>query len=168
MSTQEAKDKFIKSWGAIGTKWGINKTMAQIHGLLLISADPLCTEDIMEQLNISRGNANMNIRALIDWDIISKEPIIGERKEYFVAEKDLWQISQRVLMERKKRELEPIKKLAGELHHIRGGKGDKDTKELSVMAKKLASFSDKADKSLERVLKANEHWFFGSFMKLMN
>ncbi len=67
MKLAEAKQQFVASWGAFGTQWGINRTMAQIHALLLISPDPLSADDIMDQLSISRGNANMNIRELIDW-----------------------------------------------------------------------------------------------------
>ena len=71
MTIQEGRDKFIQSWGALGTSWGINRTMAQIHALLLISPEPLCAEEIMEALQISRGNANMNLRALMDWGLVN-------------------------------------------------------------------------------------------------
>ena len=66
MDLQEGKEKFIQSWGALGSSWGVNRTMAQIHALLLISPEPMSAEEIMEELKISRGNANMNIRALIE------------------------------------------------------------------------------------------------------
>lgn len=65
MELNEGKNKFIEAWGIFGSEWGINRTMAQIHALLLVSAEPLSTEDIMEQLNVSRGNVNMNTRDLI-------------------------------------------------------------------------------------------------------
>ncbi len=68
MELPVAKDKFIQAWGGFGSQWGINRSMAQVHALLLVSPDPLSTEDVMDQLNISRGNANMNLRALIDWN----------------------------------------------------------------------------------------------------
>ena len=73
MNLEEAKNKFIQSWGTLGSQWGINRTMSQIHALLLVSAEPLSAEDVMEQLNISRGNANMNLRALMDWGLVTKE-----------------------------------------------------------------------------------------------
>ena len=72
MDLPEAKTKFIQAWGAFGSQWGINRSMAQVHALLLISPEPLSTEDVMEQLNISRGNANMNLRALIDWSLVRR------------------------------------------------------------------------------------------------
>ena len=76
MKLIEARQQFISSWGAFGTHWGINRTMAQIHALLLISPDPLTQDDIMEQLNISRGNTNMNIRELINWGLMSSRACI--------------------------------------------------------------------------------------------
>ena len=84
MTAQEKKDKFVQSWGSIGSNWGINRTMAQIHALLLISSKPLSALEIKEELKISVGNANMNIRALIDWGLVHKELIPGQRKEFFV------------------------------------------------------------------------------------
>ena len=89
MKLTEGKEKFIQAWGTLGSSWGINRTMAQVHALLLIAPESLCAEDIMEELNISRGNANMNIRALMDWGLVSKELKSGERKEFFSAEKDI-------------------------------------------------------------------------------
>ena len=81
MEFKQARQKFIQSWGTLGSNWGINKTMAQIHALVLVSAKPLSTEEIMEELSISRGNANMNVRALLDWGLVEKQFVVGERKE---------------------------------------------------------------------------------------
>ena len=72
MEFKEAKNKFVQTWGALGSQWGINKTMAQIHALLMVSNEPLSMEDIMEELQISRGNASMNIRLLILWVVHTK------------------------------------------------------------------------------------------------
>ena len=115
MELQQGKEKFIQSWGTLGTNWGINRTMAQVHALLLISPRALTAEEIMEQLKISRGNANMNIRALIDWNLVHKELKPGERKEYFSAEKDMWEVVRQIIIHRKKKELEPMLKLAFEV-----------------------------------------------------
>lgn len=82
MELQEAKNEFIQAWGTFGSEWGINRTMAQIHALLLVSAEPLSTEDIMEQLEVSRGNVNMNTRDLIAWGIVYRVTKKGERKEF--------------------------------------------------------------------------------------
>ena len=107
MELKEAREKFVEAWGTFGSAWGINRSMAQVHALLLISTDPLSTEDVMEQLNISRGNANMNLRALIDWNLVRRVLKSGERREFFEAEKDVWKVATHITRERKKRELEP-------------------------------------------------------------
>ena len=108
MKLDEAKEKFIQAWGTLGSNWGISRTMAQVHALLLVSPEPLSAEDVMEQLQISRGNANLNLRALIDWGLVQKELRPGERKEFFAAEKDIWKVFRQVVKERRKRELEPM------------------------------------------------------------
>ena len=82
MELNEAKNKFIQAWGTLGSNWGINKAMAQIHALLLLATEPLSAEDIMQELQMSRGNVNMNLRALMDWGIVKKDLKVGERKEY--------------------------------------------------------------------------------------
>jgi DNA-binding transcriptional regulator GbsR (MarR family) len=115
MTLQEGKEKFIQSWGTLGSNWGINRTMAQIHALLLISQEALSADDIIEELQISRGNANMNIRALIDWGLVYKELKPGERREFFVAEKDMWEVVKNIIIQRKKRELEPMLRVLDEI-----------------------------------------------------
>src|ERR1043165_79920 len=128
MKLTEAKQQFISSWGAFGTHWGINRTMAQIHALLLVSPDPLTQDDVMEELNISRGNTNMNIRELINWGLVERVLLPGERKEYFSAEKNIWKVVKQIVKERKKRELEPMLKLLDQLEEVDGDKRDKEVK----------------------------------------
>jgi HTH-type transcriptional regulator, glycine betaine synthesis regulator len=77
-----AQDLFIRRWGEMGQTWGINRTMAEIHALLYIGGRPLCTDDVMERLHISRGNASMSLRALCDWGIVRRLHKRGERREY--------------------------------------------------------------------------------------
>lgn len=108
MKFKEAKEEFIQVWGALGSNWGINKAMAQIHALLLATESPLTTDEIMEHLQISRSNANLNIRALLDWGLVYKKHMPGDRKEYFVAEKDMWSVSVKIIRERRRREVEPV------------------------------------------------------------
>src|SRR5687767_12397122 len=124
MQLQEAQEKFIQAWGTLGSNWGINRTMAQIHALLLISPSALSTEEVMEQLNISRGNANMNIRTLIDWGLLYKELKSGERREFFYAEKDMWKVFKQIAKERRKRELEPIFKILDDISQVEGDASD--------------------------------------------
>ncbi len=167
MKLIEGKEKFIQAWGTLGSSWGINRTMALVHALLLISPDLLSAEDIMEELNISRGNANMNVRALMDWGLVSKEFKSGERKEYFSAEKDIWKVATQVMKERRKRELEPVLKVLKEVSNIEGDKNDKNVKAFNDSIKGIQEVVSKADKTLEMVIRADENWFVGTFMKLM-
>ncbi len=103
----EAQDRFIAAWGQMGSTWGISRTMAETHALLYITGQPLCTDDAMERLKISRGNASMSLRALLDWGIVKRSHKRGDRKEYFEAEQDVWALLKAVVRERMKREIEP-------------------------------------------------------------
>ncbi len=103
-----AQDLFIRRWGEMGATWGINRTMAEIHALLFIVAQPQCTDDVMERLNISRGNASMSLRALCDWAIIRRMHRRGERREYFESLGDVWEMFSIIAAERKRREMDPV------------------------------------------------------------
>src|SRR5690625_380347 len=92
----------------MASAWGINKTMAQIHALLYAEADALDTDAIMKQLDISRGNANMNLRNLMQWQLIHKVHFKGSRKDYYTAEKEVWNIVSTIIRERQQREIAPI------------------------------------------------------------
>lgn len=166
MKLEEAKSQFINSWGRLGSEWGINRTMAQIHALLLVSERPLSTEDVMEQLSVSRGNANMNLRELISWDLVQKELIPGDRKEYFVAEKDIWEVAKRIVRERKRKEIEPVLRELKQLQDI-DDKKSAEAKEFLKSVKNIHEFAGKMDKSIETMMKADENWFFGAIFKLL-
>jgi DNA-binding transcriptional regulator GbsR (MarR family) len=166
MKLIEARQQFISSWGAFGTHWGINRTMAQIHALLLVSPDPLTQDDMMEQLNISRGNTNMNIRELINWGLVERILLSGERKEYFTAEKDIWKVVKQIVKERKKRELEPMLHLLDKLEEVEGDKRDKHVKTFVDTVSSIKKLGRHADKTLDMMIKAEESWFVGTMMKL--
>jgi DNA-binding transcriptional regulator GbsR (MarR family) len=166
MKLPEAKQQFISSWGAFGTHWGINRTMAQIHALLLISPDPLTQDDIMEDLNISRGNTNMNIRELINWGLVERVILPGERKEYFTAEKDIWKVVKQIVKERKKRELEPMMQLLDKLEDVEGDKKDKKVKTFVDTMTGIKRLGLQADKTLDVMIKAEENWFVSNLMKI--
>lgn len=106
---QEALDQFLLLWGEMGPAWGINKTMAQIHALLYAVDSPMDTDSVMMELDVSRGNANMNLRKLTKWGLVIKTQLGGSRKEYFTAEKDVWVIASIIIQERQYRELIPVK-----------------------------------------------------------
>ncbi|SKC75814.1 GbsR/MarR family transcriptional regulator [Ohtaekwangia koreensis] len=166
MKYTEAKEELIQAWGNLGYSWGLNKTMAQIHALLMVSPRSLSTEEIMQELSISRGNANMNIRALLDWGIISRILIPGERKEYFKSEKDIWALARQVAKERRKRELEPILKVLREVNDVQSD-GSEEAKELKRVVKDLKNFAEKSDGLLETFIKSEESWFWNVVLKIM-
>lgn len=167
MKLSEAKAQFIQTWGSLATQWGINKTMAQIHALLLITPNPLSQDDLMEELSISRGNANMNIRELIDWGLVDRVIIPGERKEFFLAEKDIWKVSRQIVKERKKRELEPLNKVLEQLQEVEGDKRNVEVKAFTETIGNIRKFVSQTDKSLDTLIKADENWFWGSLIKMI-
>lgn len=165
MKYTEAKEELIQAWGNLGYSWGLNKTMAQIHALLMISPKPLSTEEIMQELSISRGNANMNIRALLDWQIVYRVSISGERKEFFKAEKDIWTLARQVAKERRNRELNPILKVLREVSDVQQD-GTEEAREFKRVVKDLKNFGEKSDGMIDTFIKSEESWFWNAVMKL--
>jgi len=168
MELEVAKDKFIQSWGSLGSNWGINKTMAQIHALFLISEEPLSTEDVMHSLQISRGNTNMNIRTLLDWGLLYKEFKVGERREFFTGEKDIWKVGQRVMRARQRQELEPMLHVLLQLENVKSTKNNEEEVEaFTKQIKNIKDISEFADKSLTKISNSERTWFLKVFMKIM-
>lgn len=167
MNNQEAKQEFINLWGVLGSQWGINRSMAQIHALLLLTPDTLSTEDIMDELQLSRGNANMNIRELINWNLVYKQFVPGERREYFQAEHDVWTIATRIMNERKKRELVPAKNV---VQKIRKEKLDEDNEESKHIIKTVSDMDDflaRIDQLSELMIKAEKNIIFKKMINLL-
>lgn len=104
----EARQQFVDIWGHMGSQWGIPRTMAEVHALLFIEGRPMNTDEIMARLQISRGNVSMTLRALVEWAIVTRSHVPGDRKEYFVAEQDVWKLFRTIVRERKKREIDPL------------------------------------------------------------
>ncbi|RZJ64440.1 MAG: transcriptional regulator [Flavobacterium sp.] len=166
MEFLKAKRRFIDSWGSLGSQWGINKTMAQIHALLMISPDSLSMEEIMEDLSISRGNASMNLRGLMDWGIVFKEYKPGERKEYFSAEKDLDELAVKIARERSKREIKPALKVLKDVSSIDAGTSA-ETKHFTQQTAKLYDFVLRADNMLEKATEYKDNWLAQLVLKIM-
>jgi len=166
MEFKEAKNKFIQTWGALGSQWGINKTMAQIHALLMVSPEPLSMEDVMEELLISRGNASMNLRALMDWGIVYKEYKSGERKEFFTAEKDLDELAVKIAKERSKREIKPALRVLKDVSLIDPNQSS-ETKHFVDQTSKLYDFVLKADNMIDKVTEFKDNWIGRLVMKIM-
>ncbi|MFO0493747.1 MAG: GbsR/MarR family transcriptional regulator [bacterium] len=144
-----AQDRFIAVWGQMGSTWGVSRTMAEVHALLFIVGEPMCTDDVMERLAISRGNASMSLRALVDWGILARVHKRGDRKEYFQAEGDPWVILRAVVAERMKREMDPVLAGLAEIRDAtepgRGGGGAVD----AAQAGRIASHNDRLDSMIE-------------------
>jgi len=117
-------------------------------------------------LGISRGNANMTLRDLIGWGLVEKQHKIGERKEYFYAEKDTWAIARQVAQERKKRELDPVLKILDELTVVKGNDKDPAYKTFKTSVNDINKLAKNVDRTLSTMLKAEENWFWGSLFKI--
>jgi len=167
MQYQEAKQKFINTWGSLGSLWGINKAMAQIQALLFISPQPLSMEDIMEELKISRGNTSTNLRQLIDWGIVTKELVAGERKEFFTTEKDVQELARIVAKERSRREIKPVIKVLKDVSNIEND-GSKQTEELINQTKALYELTKTADEMINKLVNHKQNWITKSLLKIFN
>ncbi len=147
----QAREEFVSQWGALGTQWGINRTMAQIHALLMIAPEPMTTDEVMEELSISRGNAHSNLKELVAWGLVRLVVRKGERRDFFEAEKDVWQIFTIVARERKRREIEPALAV---LHRCSAESRDIDTPEgraFHDQMRQLEDFVGFASKMADRI-----------------
>lgn len=161
----EAKSYFIATWGELGINWGINRTMGHIHALLLISPELLSADEIMEDLKISRGNANMNLRALLDWGLIYRRSKAGERKDFFTAEKELWNVFKKTLERRKTKELNPMLDMIKKLSDVEAD--DATSKEFNRVVKNLDSISSAADNALDKIINSESNLLLNTFVKVM-
>lgn len=167
LDLKEAKDKFIHTWGTLASQWGINRTMAQIHALLLLSPKSLNADEIMEDLKISRGNVNMNLRDLMDWGLIYKQLLAGERKEYFMAEKDIWKVARQIAKERRRREVEPLLQAMQEIKSSLTPDSIEKEEFLKVV-NDISQVAGFADSTVEAMMKAEETWLTNTFVKIFS
>jgi len=165
MKLAEAKEKYIQTWGTLATNWGINRTMAQVHALLLAEGKPLSTDEVMEKLEISRGNANMNLRNLMDWGIVRKELLKGDRKEYFFAERDMWFLFKQLVKERKKREIEPVLNSISELKDVE--ENSDEAKQFTNLMKEMENVTGKVFNIMDLAIKSDDHWLVGKITNLL-
>ncbi len=165
MQLSEGRQQFIEEWGKLSVNWGVNKTMGQVHALLLVSNCCVCSDTVMEHLQLSRGSVNTNLRTLIDWGLIHKNEVEGERKEFFVAEKDIWKVFKQIIKHRKKKELEPLLSLLDNMDMVKGGCDDSD--EFCKVMKELRIFTKKADSSLNSIIESENNWLTRSMMHVL-
>ncbi len=107
MRLTKPMERFILHWGEMGARWGMNRSVAQIHALLFLADEPLTAEAIQEGLNIARSNVSTSLKELQAWRLVELVHILGDRRDHFVAEKDLWEITRRIVEGRKQREVDP-------------------------------------------------------------
>ncbi len=162
-----ARDEFVAQWGTMGSAWGINRTMAQIHALLMTSDRALTTDEVMANLEISRGNAHQNLRELVGWGLVRSVIRKGERKEYFESEKDVWRMFCIIARERKRREIEPaLKALRACEEQTRSLRGDKAAV-FNKQIRALSEFVGQADAILDRISRSETSSIMPLFLKML-
>jgi len=162
-----ARQDFINQWGVMGGAWGINRTMAQIHALLLVSEEPLSTDEVMAQLQISRGNAHTNLKDLVDWGIVQSVLRTGERKEFFKAERDVWKMFCIIARERKRREVEPALAVLRACAEQSGAIPCESARRFNKQMKDLCEFTEIFSGMLERLAGAERSKALPLAMKML-
>jgi DNA-binding transcriptional regulator GbsR (MarR family) len=163
-----ARDEFISQWGAMGGAWGINRTMAQVHALLMTSDRPLTTDEVMADLKISRGNAHQNLRELVGWGLVRSVMRKGERKEYFESEKDVWRMFCTIARERKRREVEPaLRALRACEAQTRGLRGEKALA-FNKQIRALSDFLSQADAIMDRLAQSERSTIMPMLLRLFS
>ena len=165
MEFSKAKEQFIATWGELGCNWGICRTMGHIHALLLVHPHSMSTENIMADLQISRGNANMNLRALMDWGLIYRRSKPGERMDYYQAEKDFWSVFRKTLKKRKEKELNPMLEMIKQIEKVQVD--CECSEEFKKVVGNLGMISSAANKSLDKVLNSDSNLFLNTFVRVM-
>ena len=152
----KARDEFVTQWGALGSTWGINRTMAQIHALLMVTPKALTTDEIMADLQISRGNAHANLRDLVGWGLIRSVVRKGERKEYFESEKDVWKMFCTIVRERKRREVEPAMTVLKTCTERTAGMKSEEAKAFTKQLKALNEFLTLSSNVMDKIAKSEQ------------
>lgn len=117
-SVASAQDRLVSAWGQMGSAWGISRTMAEVHALLFITGSDMCADDVMDRLQISRGNVSMSLRALLEWGVIERLIVPGERKEYYRALDDVWAMFRAIIRQRMQREVAPVLAMLYEIRDL--------------------------------------------------
>lgn len=167
MKLEEAKQQFIDTWGALGSEWGINKSVAQVHALLLSSSNPLSTDDIMERLVISRGNANMSLRQLVEYGIVYKKHIAGDRKEYFIAEKEVLKWAMKIAVMRKQKELDPVMEILKNITAATENDKSDEGKEFHQTVKEIQVLTDQLETIANKIFSTNRGELLVKLIKLI-
>ncbi|MEI7877758.1 MAG: MarR family transcriptional regulator [Planctomycetota bacterium] len=161
-----AQDRFIQFWGEMGTRWGVQRSMTEVHALLFISGEPLSAEDIMERLSISRGSVSTTLKQLVEWGLVQRVRLKdrADRRDYHQAEQDVWKLFYTILRARKRREFDPLVEELGGCRVAQKGsrKSDRSKQhdqkidellELCKFFDGLANTVSKSGKGIERASK---------------
>jgi DNA-binding transcriptional regulator GbsR (MarR family) len=162
MQLTQTSQKFILHWGEMGTRWGVNRTVAQIHALLYLTGKPLPADEIADTLSVARSNVSNSIRELQAWNLIKLVHVMGDRRDHFEASTDIWELSRTVIRERKEREIMPtIDMLRELLNHpeimLDGVERANRVREMLTMLETMTLWSDEMlrldTETLTKVLK---------------
>ena len=163
MILSPTEQKFILHWGEMGTRWGVNRTVAQIHALLYLSGRPLAADDIVEALGVARSNVSTSLKELQSWKLVRITHVLGDRRDHFVALQDVWEIFRVILEERKRREIDPTLSVLRECA-IKGAQ-DKELDQaalarmqttlefLEMLSSSFQDYQHLSPQTLQRVLK---------------
>lgn len=139
-----AMQKFIVHWGELGTAWGINRSVAQVHALLYLAARPVNAEEIAEALDMARSNVSTSLRELTGWGLIRMTHVLGDRRDHYESLSDVWEMFHRVLEGRRKREIEPALRVLGECLE-EANNSSKEPEEVRKRLKAMKDFIETAD-----------------------
>lgn len=144
----ESQERFVEAWGAMGALWGVNRSVARVHALLMASETPISLDEISDRLQISKGNASMSLRELRAWGVVRTAPLAADRRDYYVTEPDVWTMFFRILLERKRREFDPALQAVRGLLDEPGATGDVRAR-LEQMADLLGTLEGLASRLLK-------------------
>lgn len=153
------QDAFISAWQEAGQAWGLPPAMGAVHGVLMSRDRAWSTDEIMEALDISRGNAHMQLKALVEWGVAHSVRQLGSRRIGYVAERDVWRIATAVAQERRKRELRPVLEMNKLLRAHGASSRSQDDRQLKATLKEIVAFGRLMDKLLGETLKRDERWW---------
>jgi DNA-binding transcriptional regulator GbsR (MarR family) len=162
MELSDVARKFVVHWGEMGSAWGVNRTVSQIHALLFFHGRPLHAEEIAETLGVARSNVSNSLKELLNWKLVRTTQVLGDRRDYFETSQDVWELFRTVIRERKEREFDPTIQMLDEL--VKQADFDKEApdaqdrvRETLKLMQSLGSWSDEmlrlSPSTLEKVLR---------------
>ena len=161
MTYEEAREEFIAAWGTLGVEWGISRHAAQVHALLMTSAQPLTLDQIVAILKISKGSASMSTRFLIDWQLVRRRIGPDGRRDVYEAEADVWEMARRIILRRRQRELEPLVQLLGQLAEFNAAPEHRaESQRFRALLSDLHALGRNANRVLDLALKLDRTTFF--------